>query len=161
MTSLGSRLATLRALSWPQRAILLEAAVVLAATTLAIRFLPFRLTIRLAEWPLGPERRRPPRDVLLRRVGWAVRVASRRVPWDAVCLHQGLTAQILLRRRGAPSILYYGANPGDAQGMKAHAWVECDGVDVVGGEAAAGYAVLAAFPRPAAAAGKLRRSGGT
>ena len=161
MTSLGSYLATIRAMNWPQRGLLVEAVVLIGLTTVAIRVLPFRVLMRLAEWPLGRQRGRIPRDVLLPWVRRAVLAASRRAPWDAVCLHQSLTAQILLRRRGAPSVLYYGAHPGDAGGMKAHAWVKCDGVDVVGGEVAGDYAVLATFPRSGGDAEKLHSSCGT
>lgn len=147
MGSLRSALATARELSWERRALFLEAAVTMSLVTAAVRLLPFRVLMRLAEWPLGRERRGRPREQLLRRVRWAVLVASRRTPWDSVCLHRSLTAQILLRGRGVPSTLYYGAHPGDAGGLKAHAWVMCDGFDVVGGEVAAEYAVLATFPR--------------
>lgn len=146
VASLRSALATARELSWGQRALFLEAAVTMSLVAAAVRLLPFRVLMRLAEWPLGRQRPGPAREKLLRRVRWAVLVASRRTPWDAVCLHQSLTAQILLRRRGVPSVLYYGAHPGDADGMKAHAWVKSDGYDVVGGEVAAQYAVLATFP---------------
>lgn len=159
MGSLRSAFATARELSWGRRALFLEAAATLALVTLAIRLLPFRVLMRLAEWPLGRERPEPPRATVLRRVRWAVLVASRRAPWRAVCLHQSLTAQVLLRRRGVPSILYYGAHPGDAGGMKAHAWVKSDGYDVVGGEVASDFAVLAAFPRPNA--DKLKGASGT
>lgn len=155
--TLRSHLGKLRELSWAERGLLLEAAVVLPLVSAAIRLVPFRHLMRLAEWPLG-RASTIPRAALPRRVRWVLQVLSRRAP-GAVCLHQSLTAQILLRRRGAPSILFYGANPGDADGMKAHAWVACDGVDVVGGEVAREFAVLATFPQ--ADADKLTRAAGT
>jgi hypothetical protein len=147
LASLRSALVTFRDLDWSRRGLFLEAALTVTLVAFAIRLLPFRVLMRLAEWPLGVERAAATRPQVLRRVRWAVLVAGRRTPWDAVCLHQSLTAQILLRRRGVPSTLYYGANAGDAAGMKAHAWVQCGGVDVVGGENAADYAVLATFPQ--------------
>jgi len=159
LSALTTSLRKFRARTWRERALLLETALTLGATSLAIRVLPFRVLIRLASWPIGREARHTTRDVLLRRVRWAVRATSKRAPWDAVCLYQALTAQIVLRRRGAPSVLYYGVHPGDADGMRAHAWVRCDDYDVVGGEVAADYAVLASFPR--APADNLREVSGT
>jgi hypothetical protein len=144
--TLRSHLRKLRELSWAERGLVVEAALVVTLVSAAIRLLPFRHLMRLAEWPLGRRASAIPRARLPNRVRWALQVIGRRAP-DAVCLHQSLTAQILLRRRGAPSILYYGAHPGDAAGMRAHAWVVCDGYDVVGGEAAHDFAVLATFPR--------------
>ena len=157
MGSPRSHAQKVRELSWFERGLLLEGAAVLALMTLAVRLVPFRHLMRLAEWPLGGSPKIP-REALPKRVRWLLQVLSRRTP-GAVCLHQSLTAQILLRRRGAPAVLYYGANPGDAKGLKAHAWVVCDGVDVIGGDVASEYAVLATFPR--APADSLTRAAGT
>jgi hypothetical protein len=78
------------------------------------------------------------------RIGWAVRAAAARAPWRAMCLERGLAAHFMLRRRGRASILYYGARA--AGGLDAHVWVRLGDADVVGGEEAAAYAVLATFP---------------
>jgi hypothetical protein len=80
------------------------------------------------------------------RVRWAVTAAARRVPWRAKCFEQGLASQIMLRRRGVPSVLYYGAAPDDLRGLSAHVWVRDGDLDVIGGEIASRYAVLATFP---------------
>ena len=71
---------------------------------------------------------------------------SRRVPWRALCFEQGLAAQIMLRRRGIASTLYYGAAPDKAEGLSAHVWVRDGAIDVVGCELAPHYGVLAVFP---------------
>jgi len=52
----------------------------------------------------------------------------------------------MLRRRGVPSVLYYGATQDDRTGLSAHVWVRDGDVDVIGGEIASHYAVLATFP---------------
>jgi hypothetical protein len=52
----------------------------------------------------------------------------------------------MLRRRGVPSVLYYGASHDAKSGLCAHVWVRDGAVDVVGGETASRYAVLATFP---------------
>jgi hypothetical protein len=52
----------------------------------------------------------------------------------------------MLRRRGIPSALYYGAKPDDLSGLSAHVWVRDGDVDVIGGDIAHDFAILAIFP---------------
>ena len=52
----------------------------------------------------------------------------------------------MLRLRGQASLLYYGARTDDLHGPSAHVWVRLGDQDVVGGEEAARFAVLATFP---------------
>ena len=52
-----------------------------------------------------------------------------------MCFQQGLAAQLMLRRRGIPSVLYYGAAQ-DGSGLHAHVWVRDGDIDVIGGEIA-------------------------
>jgi hypothetical protein len=63
-----------------------------------------------------------------------------------MCFEQGLAAQIMLRRRGVPSRLYYGAAQNDQRGLSAHVWVQDGEVNVIGGEIASRFALLATFP---------------
>ena len=129
------------------RLLVLEATVWLAVAGFAIAILPFRNVGRLATRPV----RRPglPQQARLtevRRIRWAIAASATRVPWRAMCFQQGLAAQFMLRRRGVPSVLYYGVAPDDERGLSAHVWV-CDGnVDVIGCEIASRFAVLATFP---------------
>jgi hypothetical protein len=51
----------------------------------------------------------------------------------------------MLRRRGIPSVLYYGAAQDDRSGLYAHVWVRYGDFDVIGGEIAHRFAILAAF----------------
>lgn len=67
------------------------------------------------------------------RVLRAVRRAARLVP-GASCLTQALTAQILLARRGVPSVLHLGVNRTENGVFGAHAWLEIGGVVVMGGD---------------------------
>src|SRR5262245_60761568 len=98
------------ALSWRERGILFEATAAIVLASVAIAVLPFRIVVRSAAWP----RRRPPvgphaRSAIRERVRWAVTASARRIPWRAVCFQQGLATQWMLRRRGIPSTLHYGA----------------------------------------------------
>ena len=139
-------LARLARLSLPDAGLLVEAVVELAVSAAAIRLLSFRRVGRLASPPLGRARGANPT-----RVAWAVGAAARRVPWRAVCFQQGLATQIMLRRRGIDSTLWFGASPKAAAGLAAHVWVTAGGMDVIGGQEAPGFAVLARFPATAGA----------
>ena len=134
-------------LSWRDRLLLLEAIFWLALASLAIAVLPFTHLGRLALFPVcgqAPPQQRRLAETL--RVRWAVVACARRVPWRAMCFQQGLAAQFMLRRRGIPSVLSYGVAPDNERGLSAHVWVRDRDVDVIGGEIASRYAVLATFP---------------
>jgi hypothetical protein len=116
---------------------------------LAISLLPFRYVGRLAAPPIGLHRPKLAREARLnkaRRIRWAVITGAARVPWRALCFQQGLAAQLMLRRRGIASVLYYGAAQDDRSGLHAHVWVRDEDIDVIGGEIAYRFAILAAFP---------------
>jgi hypothetical protein len=137
----------LRRLSWQDRLLLLEAVYWLAVARIAIAVLPFRHVGLLAARPI--RRPTPPHQVRLKKVRgvrWAIVTTSERVPWRALCFQQGLAAQLMLRLRGVPSVLYYGAAQNDQIGLFAHVWVRDGNVDVIGCEIASRYAVLATFP---------------
>lgn len=82
------------------------------------------------------------------QVRWAVTAAARRVPWRAVCFHQGIAAQRMLCRRGIRADLCYGIrtqSPKPGQDVDAHVWVECGDGIVVGGEMAPLYREMIRF----------------
>jgi len=140
----------LREISWRDRLLAFEAMATLIMASVAIVILSFRSVGYLAALPakngeLSPE----DRALIIKRVRWAVSACARRSPLRAMCFEQGLTAQRMLRRRGVPSVLYFGAVPDDQKGLIAHVWVRDENVDVIGCETAAQYAVLAAFPEQA------------
>jgi hypothetical protein len=129
------------------RALLVEAIFWLAIASLAIAFLPFRSVAAAAS--RRAQASSPPdqgKSAIVSRVQWAVIAAARRMPWRAVCFQQGLAAHLMLRRRGVPSIIYYGAAQIPDDGLTAHVWVRAGALDVVGCETASQYALLATFP---------------
>ena len=135
-------------LPWRDRILLLEAILWLAAARFAIALLPFRYVGSLAAISVRrPELPQEKRIVEARRIRWVIITCARRVPWRALCFEQGLAAQLMLRRRGVPSVLYYGVAPDTKGGLAAHVWVREGEVDIVGGEFASRFAVLATFPR--------------
>jgi hypothetical protein len=60
-----------------------------------------------------------------------VQAAGRFVP-AATCLAQALAAQVLLGRDGYESTLRIGVARGERRNFQAHAWLECQGMVVVG-----------------------------
>ena len=137
----------LRRLSRQDRLLLMQAIFWLAIAGLAISTLSFHRVGLLAARSVRCAA--PPDDVRLakiNRIRWAIGAAAARVPWRALCFQQGLAAQWMLRRRGIASVLYYGAAQDEQKGLLAHVWVRDGDVDVIGGEIAPRFAVLATFP---------------
>ena len=134
-------------LSWQDRLLLVETILSLASAGIVIAVLPFRYVGLLAARPirrltlLGQAR-----VYEVGRVRWAIITIAARLPWRALCFQQSLAAQLMLRRRGISSVLYYGAAQDDRSGLCAHVWVRDGNVDVIGGEIACRFAILATFP---------------
>ena len=81
------------------------------------------------------------------KIIWAVRSAARRVPFRAMCIEQGIAAQRLLRHAGIDARLHYGARPGSgSEPLMAHVWVSVNGKILIGGDEAANFAEIGAFP---------------
>lgn len=129
----------------PERARLVEAVAVLVVVSGLLRVLRFprlapRLGQHMAESP-------PVMDASVIRaaaeIRWAVETAARHLLWRPVCLPQAVAAQWMLRRRGIPSTLYLGLDPG--RGYDAHAWVRVGTVVVTGGPGEERFVVVSTF----------------
>jgi hypothetical protein len=124
-----------------------EAIVFLAVAGIAIAVLPFRHVGFLAARPIHrPKPSRQARIDKVRLVRWAIIASAARMPWPALCFQQGLAAQLMLHRRGIPSVLYYGVAQDNLNGLYAHVWVRDGDVNVIGVEIAYRFAILATFP---------------
>jgi hypothetical protein len=124
-------------------ALLAEALAAVAAASLAIRLLPFRRVGALAS--RRPRRPRPAEAGEIARLRRAVQAWARRAPWRVVCFQSALALQMLLRRRGIPSVLHYGI--AQKEELKAHVWLSAAGEIAIGGEDAPRYTEIARFPR--------------
>jgi hypothetical protein len=134
-------------LSWRDRTLLVEATVWVAVSSFLVAALPFRQVAAIAcRSALRAPLEGASRQAIVSGVQWAIATASAHVPWRAVCFQQGLAAQLMLRRRGVQSVLYYGASQRPITGLAAHVWVRAGDLDVVGCETASQYALLASFP---------------
>lgn len=137
-----------------RRLLAVEAALCLLAARLALFFFPFpRLAGRLGTFvaPSDPRVAQAERDALpgqalvIREIGWAVTRVARHAPFRAVCLPQAMAAQTMLRRRGLPSIMHFGAGPGLEKPLETHAWLDAAGVEVTGYPIAPNLAEIGCF----------------
>jgi hypothetical protein len=67
------------------------------------------------------------------RIVWAVQQAASVAPWGRTCLTEALTAEALLRRAGCDTTLRYGVAAEGEERLAAHAWLEHNGVEIIGG----------------------------
>ncbi|MEN3357650.1 MAG: hypothetical protein V7637_1632 [Mycobacteriales bacterium] len=142
----GLRVAGLARLGAGRRRLLLEAVLELIRASVELVLLPSdRIVPRLGERagavepPAGLEQCRA-----AVRIGSAVAVAARRLPWRPTCLRQAVAAGRMLRRRGIRGQIHLGVatEPG---ALSAHAWVTVGGRTVLGGRGAGRYTPVAAF----------------
>ena len=120
-----------------QAVAILEAAVLLGASRLAIILLPSdRLSLILGEPQSESERRelteaeRPK----IAQVRWAITGVSNRTPWTSNCLPQAVAGKYMLKRRGLDSTIYIGAAFTETKdALRAHAWLRCGKAPVTGG----------------------------
>jgi hypothetical protein len=122
-----------------ERRILLKAFFLLWCIRLGMWMMPFRMIQqiygRFFPIPVTATGQVPSKETILmaKKMGWAVRSVSGMVP-SATCLARALTLQALLSRKGIPSSLALGVAQGNESGIIAHAWVEVDGIVIIGGE---------------------------
>jgi len=119
------RIAHWRTLQREERAIWIEAALLLCLTRAALWIVPFKFLHRgIARQdlspPLAPEEATGHCRVYCAQ---AVRRLARFVP-RATCLTQSLVVLMMLRRRKDPVILQIGVAKGEDGKLRAHAWVE-------------------------------------
>ena len=123
--------------SWAERWFLLKALAVVTVVRLGLLLLPFRMVKRMATRGIekAAGRRRPDVDVetYQARVVWAVRAVARRTLGMRPCLVQALATQWFLGRVGCETELCIGVVKGDAEALKAHAWLEREGNVIIGG----------------------------
>lgn len=114
------------------RWLVVSALLLVSATRLALCILPVRRAARILGWLVPGRPQNTPDPPLADRVVTAVMHASRVVP-GAVCLTQALAAQVLLERHGFPTRLHIGIVCDGQQAVRGHAWVETQGMIVIGG----------------------------
>jgi hypothetical protein len=138
------RLSRFFRLSRREQSLLLQAAVLLAAIRVGLRVLPFaqlrKLLGRLARTGTGTAHQA---GGAREQIVWAVETAGRYFPSVGTCLTQALAMQVLLARTGCQSRLRIGVTRDRKGTFVAHAWLEKDGVILIG---AAGHTEYSAMP---------------
>jgi hypothetical protein len=81
-------------------------------------------------------------------VRWAIDKATSKLPGKSTCFPRAIAAQVILRRRGISTTLYYGAATLPERGLTAHVWLQDGDEGIVGHREALNYQVLARYPEP-------------
>ena len=139
------RIAKFFALTRSDRALLLRTFAPLVAMRLAMWTLPFARVREICDAMSRPMRADPSgAPPSAERIAWAVAALSRVVPRADNCLVRALTTGIVLKRYGYPSELKIGVMKPVGGRFEAHAWLESDGVVVIGDFQLDRYAAMAA-----------------
>ena len=115
-------LLTLARLEPSERSLALRTLLLVAVVRVALWFVPFERVRSFAR----SSNRLPfsvSREISIRKLVWAVKAASRRIPW-ASCLTQSVALHSLLLRGGHDSQIHIGVAKEPKTGFEAHAWVE-------------------------------------
>jgi hypothetical protein len=136
--------------SWPQRWMFLQAALSLVVARLALRVAPFRILIRVLGLREGRSADLRERNDRAELIGWGVRTAAARLPWQSTCLTQALAAACLLRRYGLTGTLSLGVGKGESPGepILAHAWLQSGDLVLTGERERERFAELTSFVLP-------------
>ena len=119
---------TLGALSWRDRALLIEASAIVSSLPLVLRVVRVqRLTGALGRSLDGRRAAGRVDEPRARQIARVVAMAARHTPTANTCLHRSLTLWWVLGRRGLDSHLKMGARLNEGT-LDAHAWVEHSGV---------------------------------
>jgi hypothetical protein len=127
------RLRKFLGLDCQERCLLLQMVFIVMSLRAALGLLAFRQVNDLVS--LRTKRRRALRNISKARVIWAVRTASALLP-GSTCLTQALAAKYQLERCGLNTQLHFGVAKKEDGRLLAHAWLQCDGEAVIGGEIA-------------------------
>jgi len=149
--------------SWADIGLLLRAFVLLGLARAAIALVPLRGIVRvLGMSPVkrpdcgtdasseDPEKFQIPLDAhrtQAAKIGWAVRSAAARTPWQSACLSQALAGSVLLRTREIPFTLNLGVAGNIDSGISAHAWLTCGELTLTGSAGVEEFRTVAAFSR--------------
>jgi hypothetical protein len=137
-----------------RRTLLAVAVAYLLLARLSLIFMPFPRLARHLGTLVSPSDPRasshgtcasPVHTRLAKEIGWAVTCAARYVPFRALCLPQAIAAQAMLRQRGVPSVMHFGAARGADKPLDAHAWLDAAGVEVTGYPVAEIFTEIACF----------------
>lgn len=128
------RLSKLSSWTFPEWSMVLQGALLLCLMRIGLSLFSFRQVARTVKRAAHLLRRRRSSDSrYFRRVVWAIPALAKRMLPERPCLPQALAVQFLFLRSGKPATLHIGVDKDENDRLIAHAWVECEGEVVVGG----------------------------
>jgi len=131
-----------------RRLLRLEGLITLTNAYLLIKLLPFPWLERLMNRDNRRQQLRgTARDRMIGDVRWAIERATSTLPWEIVCFPRALAAQLMLRRYGVSTTLYYGAATRPEQGLTAHTWLQDGANGVIEHEQASDFHCLTSYPQ--------------
>jgi hypothetical protein len=121
-------------LSFRDRILLFKTFFVLVSIRLGLFLIPLKNFRRFIRWTatISPVKR-DQRNQDLRKAIWAIESVGKYILGDGPCLTQALAAQQLFIRHNRQSELCIGVAKDNRGKLVAHAWVESDGVVIIGG----------------------------
>ena len=132
-------------LPWSDKVLLIQATILIAGIRTALRVLPFTVLCRLLKGLSRQSTGGEADDSTRERTIWAVERAVERFPAVGTCLTQAMAAHVLLARRGHDSNLRIGVRRDAAGRFDAHAWLELNGVVLIGEAGRAGFTPMPAL----------------
>ena len=138
----------LKNLSNRERMVLLEAVFFLGAARALIKILPFRRVRKLITGREQAEGGPSSAESLERveRVGRMIRAASRRLPWQCLCLTQALAGKLMLARRGIESTVYIGVKKDPSKEvLESHAWLKWQDRCITGARGHENFTIMTDF----------------
>ena len=140
-----ARLRRFNALPRPAKGLFLRAVMLLPLLSISLRVRGFGATRRFLEKFITPAKNGPPTGAVESHAALTSRMvlaAARNSPIPSTCLERSLSLWWLLARQGIAAQLRIGVRK-DGKELRAHAWVERDGVAI--GEPEAQHLHYAAF----------------
>lgn len=123
-------------LPWSTKRTLFQVALLLPLARVALVVFPFRVVAQFAERSVDRRRTGAADPRFEREVTWAASGLGRIMLADRPCLTQALVVQWLLARKNMSATLRFGVNKTSAGKLVAHAWLERDGRNIIGGRQA-------------------------
>ncbi|MBW4566620.1 MAG: lasso peptide biosynthesis B2 protein [Tolypothrix carrinoi HA7290-LM1] len=113
------------------RQLLIMTLILLATIRLGLWLMPFGTLLKLIAKISRQSDRLQVTQVSVRKISWAVKAVSRYMP-GVKCLARALTTQVLMNRNGHSCELRIGVAKGEKGILEAHAWIEHEGLIVMG-----------------------------
>jgi hypothetical protein len=121
-----------------------EAWVYLGVARAMLLFMPFRKIAPMLGESIYTDTASLPSSLRPQRIRAAITRAASCAPWRTKCFEQALAGKLMLRYRRMSGVIFFGVNK-TGTALKAHAWLESEGVIITGAKGIEQYTVIARF----------------